>query len=148
MTITRYQLLQELSVIRRQRKYQASKKHVLDTVGPPPKLTLDILTSAYIWYGKLVKDLEKTDKLDELEEAKKKLKLYSDMIENEDYAKPGTPEMEYRDHFYNVLNSFEWPTAEELALREVTENIDELLLKGSSLLGIEYETPAPVDTAK
>lgn len=148
MAITRYQLLQELSIIRRQRKYQASKKHVLETVGPPPKLTLEILTSASIWYGKLVKDLEKENRPEELEEARNKLKLYTDMIENEDYAKPGTPEMEYREHFYDVLNSFEWPTAEESALREVTENFDELLLKGESLLGIVYDNPLPVVPVK
>lgn len=54
----------------------------------------------------------------------------NDKITNEDYLKPDTPDMEYATAFKNHMDSFVWPTQEELDI-QAAEELELLNLKNS-----------------
>lgn len=44
-----------------------------------------------------------------------------DKVANEDYLKPNTPDMEYHDAYHAHVQSFVWPSQEELEVRAVED---------------------------
>lgn len=109
---------------RLKRKSIALRTYIEASYPSTPKLSLEALNG-------LKNVLE--NKFLENPNDEKVIALLADVnekITNEDYLKPNTPDMEYAVAYKNHVDSFVWPTEEEISL-QLTEEAELINLKNS-----------------
>lgn len=102
---------QEITKNRDLRKSQALK-HYMDIQYPvPPKQSLSTLNfTKTLLENQFLKNPEDEKVIDALS-------IVVDKINNEDYLKPDTPDMDYHNEYMAYANSFQWPTVEEIQIQ-------------------------------